>query len=420
MGKRNHYTEEQLQLFRKETLQKLREGIPINEIARNLGFSDGTYISRLKNKLIAEGAITQAEIDEKRDEALNKRRAEKESLSREKSKDELERQIQDRRMEILRLLQQGKTKIEIKKELKIPTTTINRDVKFLIAAGLIKEDEIIRQEDKNSIERAKKIERIKTLLEEGMKVSDIAMEVGVSKSIVEQVKYGKYEEYKEKYRGKPTKKKVKFYPNPDNIEHLTPMELAVYNELRKGYQYVFIDKKLGLTREQRVRIVENLNVTGVLSRQDIKKARERLMAEDTEYVYTQIKNGYTQAEIAKRVEHLNVRDVARIVKKLKDEGRITQEEIDTAKERERREYERLVVDGMDKGLTIKETIASDETGYLTKTIVRNIKQAIIERGERSSKKIERKNQRRKKAQREVEKKGYDDEFINLLKNRINI
>lgn len=420
MGKRIRYTEEQLQFFRSETLQGLREGIAINEIARNLGFSDGTYISRLKNKLIAEGAITQAEIDEKRDEVLNKKRAEKESLAGEKAKDKLERKIQDRRMEILRLLQQGKTKREIEKELKIPATTINRDVAFLIENGLIKEEEIIRQEDKNSIERAKKIERIKTLLGEGMNDLDIALEVGVSESLVEQVKYGTYEKYKEMYKAKPSRKKVKFYPNPENIQNLTPMELAVYNELRRGYQYAFIDKKLGLTREQRIRIVENLNVMGVLSRQDIREARERLMAEDTEYVYQQIKKGYTQAEMIRRVEHFNGGEVARIFKRLKDEGRITQEEIDAAKERERREYEKLVADGMDKGLTISEIIDSDKTGYLTKAIVRSIESSLIERGEKNPKKVQRKNQRRKKIQREDEKKDYDDKFIELFKKRINI
>ena len=173
------YTKEDKQIFREKTLEMLRKGIGQNEIARKIGVS-AQYISNLKNSLIKEGLITQKEIDEKKVEVLEKNREEKKRVSNKKSKDELNQEIKRRRNIVLEKYKEGKTQVEITRELGIPRTTICRDEKWLIEEGLILKEEIVTQRSLNAIERKRKEAEIRKLLSQGnMTRKEIAREVNV-------------------------------------------------------------------------------------------------------------------------------------------------------------------------------------------------------------------------------------------------
>lgn len=207
------------------------------------------------------------------------------------SKSEIKKQeMQLRRQKVLEKLRQGKTIVEISEEIKTPISTIRHDADFLIKDGLITKEEIVSQNDKNLSQMAEKIAEIKELIEKGdMSNSDIARQVGVSKDIVSRVRSGNYETNKIEQRSRPKKKKVNFHPNPEAVNHLTEREIAVYDELIKGYQYAYIESKLNISHEELMKSVNILSIVGALSKQGIRDAREKRKIEDKKIVLSLLK-----------------------------------------------------------------------------------------------------------------------------------
>ena len=412
------YTVKDKQIFREKTLEMLREGIGQNEISRKLGVSS-QYISRLKKTLVKEGFITQKEIDEKKAVTLEKIREEKKKTSKKKSKEEQNQETENRRNMVLQRYKEGKTRTAIMRELGIPRTTICRDEKKLIEAGLLFQEEIVKQQDLEEIERAKRNDTIRRLLDEGtMTIAEIAREVNVSDTIVYHVAANRLEKVRQNNiknsQLKKEKKRVFLY-NPEALNHLQSIERDVYNELRKGYPYLYIENKLGITHEKCMAIVEVLSVTGAFSRNDIKKARDALRARDKIEIIALLKQGYTQSSIINLKRYLNSATCSRIVTELKKEGKITEEEIESAQVESNKRYENIVLSGMQQGLTVKEIIDSDEDGYLTESIVRRTKRKLIEKGFISEKKFNNRNRKRQQKFLDASKKELDDEYIKLFK-----
>ncbi len=405
------FTKEDKQIFREKTLEMLRKGIGQREIARKIGVS-AQYISNLKNSLIKEGLITQKEIDEKKVEALEKNREEKKRASKKKSKDKLNQEIERRRNIVLQKYRDGKTRVEIIRELGIPRTTIRCDEKWLIEKGLILKEEIVTQRSLNAIERKRKEAEIRKLLSQGnMTRKEIAREVNVSKAIVSYVATNNLD----KIREKKIRKTKTFIHNPEALNNLQSIEKDVYNELRKGYQYNYIEKKLGISHKKCMAIVEVLHITGVFGRKDIKEARNALKIRDKREILALLKRGYSQSSIINLKRYLNVASCKRIVTELKEEGKITEEEIKAAQVESNRKYEMLVLRGMQQGLTVKEIIASDEDGYLTEPITRNIKNNLIEKGLIRKKIFKNRNSKRIRQLSDASRKEHDAEYIRLLK-----
>ena len=409
------YTKEDKQIFREKTLEMLRKGIRQNEIARKIGVS-AQYISNLKNSLIKEGLITQKEIDEKKVEVLEKNREEKKRVSKKKSKDELNQEIKRRRNIVLEKYKEGKTQVEITRELGIPRTTICRDEKWLIEEGLILKEEIVTQRSLNAIERKRKEAEIRKLLSQGnMTRKEIAREVNVSDAIVSYVATNNLDKIRKKKTRKTKKEKQTSIHNPEALNNLQSIEKDVYNELRKGYQYNYIEKKLGISHKKCMAIVEVLHITGVFGRKDIKEARNALRIRDKREILTLLKQGYSQSSIINLKRYLNVASCSRIVTELKEEGKITEEEIKAAQVESNRKYEMLVLRGMQQGLTVKEIIASDEDGYLTESIARRIKNNLIEKGLIRKKIFKNRNSKRIRQLLDASQKEHDAEYIRLLK-----
>lgn len=409
------YTKEDKQIFREKTLEMLRKGIGQNEIARKIGVS-AQYISNLKNSLIKEGLITQKEIDEKKVEVLEKNREEKKRVSKKKSKDELNQEIKRRRNIVLEKYKEGKTQVEIARELGIPRTTICRDEEWLIKEGLILKEEIVTQRSLNAIERKRKEAEIRKLLSQGnMTRKEIAREVNVSDAIVSYVATNNLDKIRKKKTRKTKKEKQTSIHNPEALNNLQSIEKDVYNELRKGYQYNYIEKKLGISHKKCMAIVEVLHITGVFGRKDIKEARNALRIRDKREILTLLKQGYSQSSIINLKRYLNVASCSRIVTELKEEGKITEEEIKAAQVESNRKYEMLVLRGMQQGLTVKEIIASDEDGYLTESIARRIKNNLIEKGLIRKKIFKNRNSKRIRQLLDASRKEHDAEYIRLLK-----
>lgn len=333
------------------------------------------------------------------------------------SKSEIKKQeMQLRRQKVLEKLRQGKTIVEISEEIKTPISTIRHDADFLIKDGLITKEEIVSKNDKNLSQMAEKIAEIKELIEKGdMSNSDIARQVGVSKDTVSRVRSGNYETNKIEQRSRPKKKKVNFHPNPEAVNHLTEREIAVYDELIKGYQYAYIESKLNISHEELMKSVNILSIVGALSKQGIRDAREKRKIEDKKIVLSLLKQGYTQVDMVRKIEHFNGRAVYKLVKELITDGLITAEEIEEAQKREYRQYMDIVLGAMKKGLTIKETVDLDETGYLTVDSVIYMRGKLLKSGEIGANVLRRNNAKIKKRQSKKKKADYDEEYIKWLK-----
>lgn len=119
---------------------------------------------------------------------------------------------------------------------------------------------------------------------------------------------------------------------------------------------------MGISQSEVVSITNMLKVKGAISSEQIKNAREDKLKKDEEDVINLLKRGYTQADI--KIQKRDTINLSRMISKLKNEGRITDEEIKNAQEQERKfermEFAELVLNGMKRGLTVKEIIESDE------------------------------------------------------------
>ena len=83
---------------------------------------------------------------------------------------------------------------------------------------------------------------------------------------------------------------------------------------------------------------------------------------DEEEIISYLKKGYRQVDILNQKKELTPATLSLMITKLKEEKRITKEEIEESqvKDEDIIELEKLVLNGMKKGFTVKQIIDSDE------------------------------------------------------------
>ncbi len=352
------FSKEERDLDKQDTLEMLKQGVAHAEIARELGRST-QYIVNLKNELVAEGLVTTEEVENARKKAIEQKRELKKSAGR-KISIEKETLKNEKKAKILEKLNSGMTVLEISKKLGIPITTVKRYIAELVSDGKIVERSIVSQKDRNKEESIKRNNLILADIQTGKYTNNqLAKKYNVSSSLISTLAQGKYEKLIAP-SPKKLKSKKKFIPNPDAI--LSEEEKQVLDYLLEGQNYNFISKKMGISQSEVVSITNMLKVKGAISSEQIKNAREDKLKKDEEDVINLLKRGYTQADI--KIQKRDTINLSRMISKLKNEGRITDEEIKNAQEQERKfermEFAELVLNGMKRGLTVKEIIESDE------------------------------------------------------------
>lgn len=403
----NRFTEEEKELDRRDTIEMLKKGISQAEIARQLGRSK-QYICELKKELIANNLITQEEIDEARKSAIEKRNSKK------VNKKDIERK--ERKTKVLNGLKSGKTAIELMKELNIPSTTINRYIKELIEEGQIDKTEIVNQKNKNKENAETRNEAIlEDIKSEKYTNAEIARKYNVSKALIFWIATGRYEEMV-KRSSKTVKRKRKSSINNPNLK-LSEKENKVLSYLLRGYTYSFITKEMGISQDELLKVINNLKIVNAINSEQIKEARERKIKSDEDEVIDYLKRGFRPRDILVQKREFNVAYLSRMISKLKKEQRITDEEIEQAisQDSDNLEFEELVLNGMKMGLTVKQIIESDETGYATESRVRRMKNYLISIGKISRESFEEEHEKNKQRIKEERYNELDDQIYDLIK-----
>ena len=169
-----------------------------------------------------------------------------------------------------------------------------------------------------------------------------------------------------------------------------------------------------------LKIINDLKIVGATNSEKIRRAREEKIQNDEEEVIIYLKRGFTQADILFQKEEFNVAYLSRMVTKLKNEGRITDEEIKEALEQDedKIEFQKLVLKGMNEGLTVKQIIESDENKYATERRVRNMEDYLISTGQISKKKFDRNRKKNQKNARATRYNELDKQIYDLIKQGV--
>lgn len=408
----DHFTEEEKELDKEEMIEMLLLGTMSQaEIARQLGRTP-QYISRLKKQAINEKLVTQEEIDLARQNAQDIKNSEKKV-----NKKEIERQ--EKKSKVLDRLLAKKTALEIVNELDIPSSTVNRYIDELVDEKKIKREDIVTQREKNREIARNRNEAILTDVKSGKYRTylEIAQKYDVSEALISKIANGKYEELITQKSVKPAKKAIPI-SNPE--VKLSEDEKQVLFYLDKGYTYNFIEKKLKKTQKELLKIINDLKIVGATNSEKIRRAREEKIQNDEEEVIIYLKRGFSQADILFQKEEFNVAYLSRMVTKLKNEGRITDEEIKEALEQDedKIEFQKLVLKGMNEGLTVKQIIESDENKYATERRVRNMEDYLISTGQISKKKFDRNRKKNQKNARATRYNELDKQIYDLIKQGV--
>ena len=350
----NRFTSKEKELDKEDTLKMLKDGISQAEIARQLGRS-AQYISNLKNHLIELGLITQSEIDIARKNMQIQNQANKKTINHRLVKKE------ELKSKVLQGLKNKKTAIELMHALDIPSTTIKRYIKELIAEGKIEDSDIVKQKDKNKeLAQIRNASILADIESKKYSFSEIASKYHVSDTLVSAIAQNKYEDLVTASSGK--KKVKKAFVFNENAT-LTPNEKTILEWLHKGYPYKFIASEVGISQTELVKIINTLKSIGVIDSAQIQEAREQKRINDEEEILNYLKAGLSQSDILDEKKELTVATLSRMVSKLKQEKRITDWEIDygQAYNADKINLEKLVLAGIYDGLTVKQIINSDDS-----------------------------------------------------------
>lgn len=404
-----HFTEEEKDLDRKETLEMLKGGISQAEIARQLGKS-AQYICNLKKDLIAKNLITQKEIDMAKKTNANVQNPGEQIVNNK------ETERQQKKNSVLIGLKNKKTAIELHKELGIPITTLKRYIKELIENNEIKDSDIVKQKEKNKeVANNRNDAILADIRSKKYTNKQIAKKYSVSESVVSSIAQGKYNEMNSR-TSKPRKKV--FVPNPD--AKLSEREKEVLSYLKGGYTYSFIGKDIGISQDELLKVINDLKILSVISSEQIRMFREEKMQNDENKVINYLKSGFKQADILAKEKDFNVAYLSRMVTKLKKENRITDEEIEQAlaEDIDKIEFEKLVLSGLKKGLTVKQIIESDESGYATESRVRRMKTYLISTGAISKENFDKLHEKNQLQMKETKYDELDKQIYDLVKKGV--
>lgn len=392
------FTEEEKSEYLKMILQALYEGKSYTEIAEHIGIS-ATTVQRFKDKLIQNGEITQEQIKE----------------ARQMRKQDQKENNQDRQ-KILEGLREGKNIRQIANGVSVKECRVSQIIRELIKEGKITQEEI---------DETRK--RLDTSEEEKEIVYEFLMKKISMKEISRITGYN-YEKVREIKRTLAREGKIdsgKYIPeiipkdSGDDIDE--DLKQSIIELYLQGYTSLIICKKLNISSLVEFnRIREVLLKEGKITREQIATARKEKAKQDEETVYRLLLKGYTQGDITREVEDMSIDKINRIRVKLEAEGRITKEDIERYKfENNEKKILEYVLRMLKQGYSHSEIAENDPNGYLTHSNIWRYKKKLVEEGLITDEEIEKakeKVKRRKAKKRKMEsKEPFDERMVKLFK-----
>lgn len=396
------FTEEEKNEFFKIILQELYEGKSYVEIAEHIGIGS-TTVQRFKDILIQNGEITQEQIKEARQ---RKRQEQKEN-----SED---------RQKILEGLRAGKNFREIAKGVSVKESRVGQIAKELVKEGKITQaqiDEARKRVDTSKQEKEEEKEIVYELLMKKISMKEIARITGYSYEKILAIKKilareGKIDS------GKYKPEIIPKDSGDDIDEELKQRIIELYLQ---GFTSMIICKKLNISSLVEFnRIKDALIREGRITKEQIATARREKAKQDEETVYRLLLKGYTQGDITREVEDMSIDKINRIRRKLAAEGRITKEEVERYKfENNEKENMQYVLRMLKQGYSQREIAKSDPNGYLSNADVWRYKKKLVEEGLITDEEIEKAKQKVKpmkaKKRKMESKEPFDERIIKLFK-----
>lgn len=392
------FTEEEKSEYLKMILQALYEGKSYTEIAEHIGIS-ATTVQRFKDKLIQNGEITQEQIKE----------------ARQMRKQDQKENNQDRQ-KILEGLREGKNIRQIANGVSVKECRVSQIIRELIKEGKITQEEI---------DETRK--RLDTSEEEKEIVYEFLMKKISMKEISRITGYN-YEKVREIKRTLAREGKIdsgKYIPeiipkdSGDDIDE--DLKQSIIELYLQGYTSLIICKKLNISSLVEFnRIREVLLKEGKITKEQIATARKEKAKQDEETVYRLLLKGYTQGDITREVEDMSIDKINRIRVKLEAEGRITKEDIERYKfENNEKKILEYVLRMLKQGYSHSEIAENDPNGYLTHSNIWRYKKKLVEEGLITDEEIEKakeKVKRRKAKKRKMEsREPFDERMVKLFK-----
>jgi len=332
-------------LIKDVVLEKLKQGKFIHDIASILGLSDRT-VKRIQDSLIAEGKITQEEIDEALRNSGTK--AKRDSM-------------------VIELLRQGYSYEEIGEEVGCGVTTVKRIKAKAIADGKLNEEEykkakkqrkdILKKQPTRKEENAEKDKLIIEMLKAGKPIKYIVRKSGlaigklneiieelieagmITKEEIEQAREGNEKEVERKIleglkMGYSQRKIVEMFEEGEisqtgigkKIKKLIDKGEITLEEI-ESYKCKAEKKE----KHRQVKVKRQAQVEAAKEREKDRKQLDKRLIE-------LLLKGYSLKKIAEELQ-CSERTIRTNVKRLKDEGKISQEELEMAR-RNRRQIEK--------------------------------------------------------------------------------
>lgn len=332
-------TEEEHEQNKKTILEMLQQGLPGRRIEAKLDFSR-SYIKKIRESLIAEGAITEEQIqvaskkyyaENPNAQGLNKTKVRK-PKSTEKAEKRHARSMASRER-VFELVKQGYAQVEIAEELEVSETSVKWHITALIEEGRISKDDIKKA---NSATRKSKIDKTS-------------------------------EDYISKR---------------DQVIEL----------LRLGWKNSTIRNKLELTPFFYNYCLRDIKASKLMSSAEIKEAREAKHQEDLAFVESGVLQGLSLEQIRGLKPEFSYNEVTPMIKELIEAGKITQEQVDANSIRQGKitlnknavlspeEQTQYIFEKVRAGYTPQEIVDSDTTKSLSMHKVLYQKRKLIADG----------------------------------------
>ena len=392
------FTEEEKSEYLKMILQALYEGKSYTEIAEHIGIS-ATTVQRFKDKLIQNGEITQEQIKE----------------ARQMRKQDQKENNQDRQ-KILEGLREGKNVRQIANGVSVKECRVSQIIRELIKEGKITQEEIDETRKRLDTSEEEK-EIVYKFLMKKISMKEISRITGYNYEKVREIKRTLAREGKID-SGKYIPEIIPKDSGDDIDEDLKQSIIELYLQ---GYTSLIICKKLNISSLVEFnRIREVLLKEGKITKEQIATARKEKAKQDEETVYRLLLKGYTQGDITREVEDMSIDKINRIRVKLEAEGRITKEEIERYKfENNEKKILEYVLRMLKQGYSHGEIAENDPNGYLTHSNIWRYKKKLVEEGLITDEEIEKakeKVKRMKAKKRKIESKGpFDERMVKLFK-----
>lgn len=320
------------------------------------------------------------------------------------------------RQKILEGLREGKNIRQIANGVSVKECRVSQIIRELIKEGKITQEEI---------DETRK--RLDTSEEEKEIVYEFLMKKISMKEISRITGYN-YEKVREIKRTLAREGKIdsgKYIPeiipkdSGDDIDE--DLKQSIIELYLQGYTSLIICKKLNISSLVEFnRIREVLLKEGKITKEQIATARKEKAKQDEETVYRLLLKGYTQGDITREVEDMSIDKINRIRVKLEAEGRITKEDIERYKfENNEKKILEYVLRMLKQGYSHSEIAENDPNGYLTHSNIWRYKKKLVEEGLITDEEIEKakeKVKRRKAKKRKMEsKEPFDERMVKLFK-----